>query len=93
MTRAGGVGKRPATVAVTGEAIRLDQFLKWAGAAATGGRAKALVQDGCVTVNGQTELRRGRRLRAGDVVCVRLSEEGSEGQELYEVVRGGVDDP
>jgi ribosome-associated protein len=36
----------------------------------TGGRAKLLVQDGQVTVNGQTERRRGRRLGDGDVVVV-----------------------
>jgi ribosome-associated protein len=48
--------------------IKLDQFLKWSGAADTGGHAKQVVQDGQVQVNGETETRRGRKLRKGDQV-------------------------
>ena len=33
--------------------IKLDSFLKFAGAAETGGQAKELVQDGQVKVNGE----------------------------------------
>ena len=47
----------------------LGSFLKLAGAAATGGHAKLLVQDGAVTVNGAVETRRGRELQDGDVVA------------------------
>jgi ribosome-associated protein len=36
----------------------------------SGGEAKVLVQSGEVRVNGEVETRRGRRLRAGDVVEV-----------------------
>ena len=50
------------------EWIRLDQFLKLAQAAATGGEAKIRIQAGEVRVNGQVETRRGRKLRPGDVV-------------------------
>lgn len=50
--------------------IKLDQFLKWVGAAQTGGEAKLLIQDGQVQVNGELELRRGRKLVAGDRVVV-----------------------
>ena len=49
--------------------IKLDQFLKWSGAADTGGHAKQVVQDGQVQVNGETETRRGRKLRKGDQVA------------------------
>ena len=52
------------------EFIRLDQFLKLQGIAATGGQAKVLIQDGEVTVNGQVETRRGRKLVPGDVVAM-----------------------
>jgi len=48
--------------------IKLDQFLKLAGAVATGGQAKLLIQGGEVRVNGGVETRRGRKLRAGDLV-------------------------
>ncbi|MFA5507432.1 MAG: RNA-binding S4 domain-containing protein [Vulcanimicrobiota bacterium] len=54
--------------------IRLDQFLKLAGLVGTGGEAKALIQDGAVTVNGEVETRRGRKLQAGDVVCLAEAE-------------------
>lgn len=50
--------------------IRLDQFLKLHGLADSGGHAKALVQSGQVKVNGEVDLRRGRKLRPGDVIVV-----------------------
>jgi ribosome-associated protein len=48
--------------------IHLDQALKLAGLAGSGGEAKAVIQDGLVSVNGATEMRRGRKLRPGDVI-------------------------
>jgi ribosome-associated protein len=54
--------------AVTAEYIKLDQFLKLAGAVETGGQAKIMIQSGEVAVNGQAEERRGRKLIAGDQV-------------------------
>ena len=48
--------------------IKLDQFLKWKGAVQTGGEAKLLIQDGHVSVNGDIETRRGRKLVEGDRV-------------------------
>ncbi|MDI6871669.1 MAG: RNA-binding S4 domain-containing protein [Bacillota bacterium] len=48
--------------------IALDQFLKWADLAGTGGEAKALIAGGQVLVNGEVERRRGRKLYPGDVV-------------------------
>lgn len=50
--------------------IGLDQFLKLCGVAGTGGQAKVMIQSGDVKVNGQVELRRRRKLAAGDVVEV-----------------------
>jgi len=50
------------------EPIRLDQFLKLRGVTQSGGEAKHLIQSGGVTVNGETETRRGRKLQVGDVV-------------------------
>lgn len=52
------------------DVIRLDQFLKLQGVAATGGQAKILVHEGSVRVNGEIETRRGRKLHVGDVVVV-----------------------
>ncbi|GAB4277252.1 MAG: RNA-binding S4 domain-containing protein [Oscillatoriaceae cyanobacterium] len=50
--------------------IKLDQFLKYQGVAATGGQAKLMIQDGEVEVNGEVETRRGRKLVEGDRVKV-----------------------
>jgi ribosome-associated protein len=57
-------------VPIRGEMIRLGQLLKLAGVAGSGSEAKELLADGGVTVNGEPEERRGRQLRAGDVVVV-----------------------
>ncbi len=51
--------------------LRLDDALKLAGLAATGGVAKRLIQAGEVRVNGVVETRRKRRLQPGDVLEVR----------------------
>lgn len=53
-----------------GETITLDALLKATGAAPSGGAAKVLIAAGGVRVNGAPELRRGRKLRAGDEVAV-----------------------
>jgi ribosome-associated protein YbcJ (S4-like RNA binding protein) len=50
--------------------IRLDHFLKRTGLVQTGGHAKCLIQGGEVIVGGQTETRRGRKLRSGDLVTL-----------------------
>jgi ribosome-associated protein len=55
---------------IRGESIRLGQAPKLAGLAESGGEARALVEDGAVTVNAEVETRRGRQLRDGDVVAV-----------------------
>ncbi|GII99484.1 ribosome-associated protein [Sediminihabitans luteus] len=58
------------TVEITGDVIRLGQFLKLADLAESGAQARELVADGEVTVNGEPEERRGRQLERGDVVAV-----------------------
>jgi ribosome-associated protein len=57
-------------VDITGEGIRLGQFLKLAGVVASGADVKTLLGDGGVTVNGEPDTRRGRQLALGDVVAV-----------------------
>ena len=46
----------------------LGRALKASGLVGTGGEAKVLIQAGEVSVNGEVETRRGRRLEEGDVV-------------------------
>ncbi len=55
-------------VPIGGEAIRLGQFLKFAGLLDSGGSVKEAIIDGHVIVNGEVDRRRGRQLQLGDVV-------------------------
>ena len=55
---------------ISGNTIKLDQFLKLVGIAQTGGQAKLMIQGGDVLVNGMIETRRGRKLVSGDSVTV-----------------------
>ncbi|NBI67050.1 RNA-binding S4 domain-containing protein [Pseudoflavonifractor sp. 60] len=48
------------------EFIKLQDLLKFAGAVETGGDAKLIIQEGRVSVNGETCTMRGRKLRPGD---------------------------
>ena len=57
-----------ASFAITSEYIKLDSLLKGVNAAGSGGEAKLIVASGLVTVNGEQELRRGRKLYPGDRV-------------------------
>lgn len=50
------------------EFIKLDSFLKAVDAVSSGGEAKIIIGEGMVSVNGEVELRRGRKLRPGDMV-------------------------
>ena len=50
------------------EYIALGKFLKYVNAVESGAVSKLVIQDGYVYVNGEVELRRGKKLRNGDVV-------------------------
>lgn len=55
-------------VIINTDVIKLDAFLKWSGIASLGSEAKIYIQNGDVKVNGEVELRRGRKLTKGDKV-------------------------
>ena len=57
-------------IEITSEFIKLDAFLKFCGAAGTGGEAKLRVAGGDVLVNGTVCTMRGKKLRAGDTVAI-----------------------
>ena len=57
-------------IQITTPFIKLDQFLKFANVVENGGDAKYIVNLGCVCVNGEVEVRRGRKLYPGDVVHI-----------------------
>ncbi len=53
-----------------GEYVELNQLLKLTGACTSGGAGKQRVAAGDVTVDGQVELRKTCKIRAGQVVAV-----------------------
>jgi ribosome-associated protein len=56
------------TIKINTPFIKLDQFLKLANLCGSGGEAKEIILAGKVSVNGEPELRRGKKLIDGDRV-------------------------
>ena len=55
-------------ITIKDDFIKLGQALKLAGLAGSGVDAKFMIEDGIVSVNGEIGLRRGRKVRPGDVI-------------------------
>ena len=53
-------------VVISTEFIKLQDAMKYANIVYSGGEAKALIQEGEVTVNGEVCTMRGKKLRPGD---------------------------
>lgn len=62
--------KQTEQIKISTEYIKLDQLLKFSGAAQTGTEAKAMIKDEIVSVNGEVCTMRGKKLRPGDFVKV-----------------------
>ncbi|MGH6648687.1 RNA-binding S4 domain-containing protein [Aquabacterium sp.] len=58
------------TFELRGEFITLDRLLKATGLAESGGRAKTMVAEGMIQVDGRDELRKTAKIRAGQVVSL-----------------------
>jgi len=56
---------------ISTEYIKLDQFLKFSGNVTSGSEAKDIIANGNVKVNGETEIKRGKKLRKGDIIEVK----------------------
>ena len=54
-------------VKIITEFIKLQQLLKFSGAAEIGSEAKVMITEGIVSVNGEVCTMRGKKLRPGDV--------------------------
>lgn len=67
-------------IAIHTDTIQLDQFLKLAGAVASGGEVKALLAEGMILRNDVPEKARRRKLVPGDVITI-------DGNNTYRVVR------
>ena len=55
-------------IKINTEFIKLDQLLKFAGIAETGGHAKEIVAEGVCVVNGEVCTQRGKKLYSGDTL-------------------------
>ena len=64
------------TITITTEFIKLQDLMKLANLVSSGGEAKVLILDGQVTVNGETCLQRGKKIRPGDAGAFRGRELG-----------------
>ena len=67
-------------IAIHTDTIQLDQFLKLAGAVASGGEVKVLLAEGMILRNDVPETARRRKLVPGDVITI-------DGSDTYRVVR------
>ena len=67
-------------IAIHTDTIQLDQFLKLAGAVASGGEVKALLAEGMILRNDVPETARRRKLVPGDVITI-------DGSDTYRVMR------
>ena len=67
-------------IAIHTDTIQLDQFLKLAGAVASGGEVKSLLAEGMILRNDVPETARRRKLVPSDVITI-------DGSDAYRVVR------
>jgi ribosome-associated protein len=58
-------GKKPITFELTEDFIELIKLLKFVGICQTGGQAKQAVENGLVSVDGEIESRKRRKVRSG----------------------------
>lgn len=56
------------TIELRVQPVDLYKLLKFEGLAASGGEAKALIADGQVKLNGETETRKRKKIVSGDIV-------------------------
>lgn len=62
-------------ITIRGEFIKLDQLLKFANVAESGGMAKEMIADEIVKVDGEICTMRGKKIRPGNEVLVEFDDE------------------
>ncbi|WP_461521785.1 RNA-binding S4 domain-containing protein [Porticoccus sp.] len=55
-------------VEISKEPVELYKILKFEGIVASGGEAKAVIDDGQVLVNGEVETRKRKKIVSGDII-------------------------
>ena len=64
------MNKKIKEITINSEFITLGQFLKFADVISTGGEAKLFLSQNDVYINGELDVRRGRKLRSGDRIKI-----------------------
>ena len=72
---------KPRDVVLNQEPVELYKILKFENLVLSGGEAKYVITEGLVTVNGEVETRKRKKIFAGDIVEF-------QGQKLHLVVDG-----
>lgn len=62
------------TVTLSTPFIKLDQLLKFAEVASSGGEASHFIAQGYIHVGGMTATERGKKIRPGDTVVCKIPE-------------------
>lgn len=57
-------------VKINTDFIKLDQLLKWSGAAGDGAEARDMILSGLVKVNGEVVLQRGKKIYRSDKITI-----------------------
>lgn len=57
-------------IKIDSEYITLGQFLKFADLVSSGGEVRYFISSNKISVNGETEDKRGRKLHKNDLICV-----------------------
>jgi len=58
-------------IEITTPTIKLDQLLKWAGIADTGGQVRLFIDDGLITINGIKVHERRKKINIGDIIEIK----------------------
>lgn len=64
------MARRQLQFELEGDYVELNQLLKLVGLCDSGGAGKVLVASGAVSVDGEVELRKTRKVRAGELVTL-----------------------
>ena len=58
-------------IEITTPVIQLDQLLKWAGIAESGGQVRLFIEDGLIKVNGINIHERRKKIHPGDIIEIK----------------------
>ncbi|MCF6461565.1 RNA-binding S4 domain-containing protein [Clostridium sp. Cult3] len=58
-------------IKISTDTIKLDQLLKFAAIAQTGGQSKIMINEGIVKVNGEIVKERGKKIKKGDIIEIK----------------------